>query len=112
MKIAKGKELSTVANVAEISQTEKWPLDLIMSAGNLDTINLLWEKERKKLEIGVYDTLSKSVTRKGRRKWVIVGGRNEQSGFRWKDNRMFIWGGEWLFSLAERKIVFDVSIYL
>lgn len=39
-----------------------------MSAGNLDTINLLWEKERKKLEIGVYDTLSKSVTQKGRRK--------------------------------------------
>lgn len=80
--MAKGKELSTVANVAEISQTEKWPLDLIMCAGNLDTINLLWEKERKKLEIGVYDTLSKSVTRKGRQKWVIVGGRNEQSGFR------------------------------
>ena len=110
--MAKGKELSTVANVAEISQTEKWPLDLIMSAGNLDTINLLWEKERKKLEIKVYNTLFKSVTQKGRQKPVIVGGRNEQSGFRWKDNSMFIWGGEGLFSSAERKIVIDVSIYL
>ena len=41
--MAKGKELSTVANVAEISQTEKWPLDLIMSAGNLDTIMCVCE---------------------------------------------------------------------
>lgn len=61
-----------------------------MSVGNLDTINLLWEKERKKLEIGVHNTLSESVTLKGRQKWVIVGGRNEQSGFRWKDNSMFM----------------------
>ena len=61
-----------------------------MSAGNLDTINLLWEKERKKLEIKVYNTLFKSVTQKGRQKPVIVGGRNEQSGFRWKDSSMFI----------------------
>lgn len=33
-----------------------------MSAGNLDTINLLWEKERKKLEIGVHNTLSESYS--------------------------------------------------
>ena len=93
-----------------------------MSAGNLDTINLLWEKERKKLEIGVHNILSQSVTLKGiqkwvikekkKKKWVIVVGRNEQSGFRWKDNSIFIWGGQWLFSSAERKIVIDVSIYL
>ena len=91
-----------------------------MSAGNLDTINLLWEKERKKLEIGVHNTLSESYSerntevsnKKKKKKWVIVGGRNEQSGFRWKDNSMFVWGGQWLFSSAERKIVIDVSIYL
>lgn len=71
MKVAQGKELSTMENVAKILRTittEKWLLDLITSIGDLDTRNLIREKKRKKLETGAYNTLSKCFTLEGGQK--------------------------------------------
>lgn len=74
-----------MANVAEISRNitaKKWLLNLIMFIDNPDTRSLMREKKRKKLEIGVYNSLSKSFAMKERQKegnswkhkWAKEGG--------------------------------------
>lgn len=66
-----GKASSTMANVAEISRNitkARWPQNVIISIDDPDTRSLIRGKKREKLEIGVYNSLSKSFARKGRQK--------------------------------------------